>query len=32
MAPRTRCYRNGVLTDENFPVEDVSEHLEDPDA
>jgi magnesium transporter len=25
--PRTRCYRNGVLTDEDFPVEDVSEHL-----
>jgi magnesium transporter len=32
MAPKTRCYRNGVLTDENFPVEDVSEHLRDPDA
>ena len=32
MAPRTRCYRNGQLTDENFPMADVSEHLEDPDA
>jgi magnesium transporter len=30
--PRTRCYRNGVLTDENFPLADVSEHLEDADA
>lgn len=27
--PRTRCYRGGVLTDEDFPVEDVSEHLEE---
>lgn len=27
--PRTRCYRNGVLTDEDFPLERVSEHLED---
>jgi len=26
---RTRCYRNGVLTDEGFPIEDVSEHLEE---
>jgi magnesium transporter len=25
--PRTRCYRNGVLTDEDFPLDDVSEHL-----
>ncbi|MCW2766495.1 MAG: Mg2 transporter protein CorA family protein [Nocardioides sp.] len=25
--PHTRCYRNGVLTDEDFPLEDVSEHL-----
>ena len=25
---RTRCYRNGVLTDEDFPLDDVSEHLE----
>ena len=25
--PRTRCYREGVLTDENFALEDVSEHL-----
>jgi magnesium transporter len=32
MAPKTRCWRNGTLTDENFPVEDLSEHLEDPDA
>jgi magnesium transporter len=27
--PRTRCYRNGVLTDEDFPLEDVSEHLDE---
>jgi magnesium transporter len=32
LTPKTRCWRNGTLTDENFPVEDVSEHLEDPDA
>ena len=25
---RTRCYRMGVLTDEGFSLEDVSEHLE----
>ena len=25
--PRTRCYREGVLTDENFALEAVSEHL-----
>ena len=25
--PRTRCYREGVLTDEDFELEDVSEHL-----
>jgi magnesium transporter len=25
--PRTRCYRRGVLTDEDFPLEEVSEHL-----
>jgi magnesium transporter len=25
--PRTRCYRGGALTDEDFPLEDVSEHL-----
>jgi magnesium transporter len=30
--PRTRCYRNGVLTDEDFPVEDVSEHLAEPSS
>jgi magnesium transporter len=28
--PRTRCYRNGVLTDEDFPLEHVSEHLAEP--
>ena len=28
----TRCYRDGVLTDEGFPLKDVSEHLEDPSA
>jgi magnesium transporter len=27
--PRTRCYRNGVLTDEDFQLEDVSEHLDE---
>jgi magnesium transporter len=30
--PRTRCYRSGVLTDEDFPIEDVSEHLADESA
>src|SRR4249919_1287721 len=30
--PRTRCYRHGVLTDEDFPLEDVSEHLEEDSA
>ena len=29
---RTRCYRNGVLTDEAFPLEDVSEHLDEGSA
>lgn len=29
---RTRLYRNGVLEAENFPLEDVSEHLRDPSA
>ena len=29
---RTRCYRQGVLTDEDFPLAEVSEHLEEPDA
>jgi magnesium transporter len=29
---RTRCYREGVLTDEDFPLEDVSEHLEEASA
>jgi magnesium transporter len=27
---RTRLYRSGVLEDENFPVEDISEHLTQP--
>ena len=30
--PRTRCYRDGLLTDEDFPLADVSEHLDLPDA
>jgi magnesium transporter len=30
--PRTRCYRNGVLTDEDFPLDDVSEHLAEPSS
>ncbi|WP_153504290.1 magnesium transporter CorA family protein [Cumulibacter manganitolerans] len=25
--PRTRCYRDGVLTDEDFPIDQLSEHL-----
>ncbi|MFC4784880.1 magnesium transporter CorA family protein [Nocardioides sp. MAHUQ-72] len=29
---RTRCYRNGVLTDEGFSLDDVSEHLRDDSA
>jgi magnesium transporter len=29
---RTRCYRHGVLDDEDFPLSQVSEHLEEPDA
>ena len=29
---RTRCYCAGVLTDEDFALADVSEHLEQPDA
>ena len=29
---RTRLYRGGVLTTENFPVADVSDYLSDPDA
>jgi magnesium transporter len=29
---RTRCYRAGVLRDENFELADVSEHLDEPDA
>ncbi|HET6907981.1 MAG TPA: magnesium transporter CorA family protein [Mycobacteriales bacterium] len=29
---RTRCYRAGVMSDENFELADVSEHLDEPDA
>jgi magnesium transporter len=29
---RTRLYRRGVLVQEDFPVEDISEHLNKPDA
>ena len=29
---RTRCYRDGVLVDENFPLVDVSEHMENAGA
>ena len=29
---RTRCYRAGVLVDEDFSLEDVSEHLAEPSA
>jgi magnesium transporter len=29
---RTRCYRTGVLIDEDFSLDDVSEHLEHDDA
>ncbi len=29
---RTRLYRNGTLTLENFPVADISEYVSDPDA
>ncbi len=29
---RTRLYCNGALTDENFPVADISDHLDDPAA
>jgi magnesium transporter len=29
---RTRCYRDGALSDENFALEDVSEHLEQESA
>ncbi len=29
---RTRCYRSGVLTDEGFPVSELSEHLEHESA
>ena len=30
--PRTRCYREGVLTDEDFPLDEVSEHLAEASA
>jgi magnesium transporter len=29
---RTRCYRDGVLTDEDFPLDQVSEHLSEASA
>jgi magnesium transporter len=29
---RTRLYRNGVLETEDFPVEEISDHLDDPSA
>jgi magnesium transporter len=29
---RTRCYRDGVLTDNDFSLDDVSEHLKDESA
>ena len=30
--PRTRCYREGALTAEDFPIDEVSDHLKDPSA
>jgi magnesium transporter len=30
--PRTRCYHDGRLSDQDFPVADISEHLEEPGA
>ena len=30
--PRTRCYREGALTGEDFPIDQVSDHLNDPSA
>ncbi|GAA3829836.1 magnesium transporter CorA family protein [Nocardioides panacisoli] len=30
--PRTRCYRGGVLTDQDFPIDEVSEHLAEESA
>jgi magnesium transporter len=30
--PRTRCYRGGALTGEDFPIDEVSDHLKDPSA
>ena len=32
MRTRTRCYRDGILVDEDFPLADVSEHLALPDS
>lgn len=29
---RTRLYRDGALVAENFPVEDISDHVQEPDA
>ena len=29
---RTRSYRKGVLEAENFPLDEVSDHLDDPDT
>jgi magnesium transporter len=30
--PRTRCYIGGVLNDEDFPLDELSEHLTEPSA
>lgn len=30
--PRTRCYCGGILTDQDFAIDQVSEHLADPSA
>src|SRR5699024_2851527 len=30
--PRTRCYEHGVLIDEDFPLDAVSEHLREPNS
>ncbi|TFC82203.1 magnesium transporter [Cryobacterium cheniae] len=32
MRTRTRCYRDGILVDEDFPLADVSEHLALPNS
>jgi magnesium transporter len=29
---RTRCYRDGVVVAEGFPIADVSDHLADPQS